>query len=146
MRIGQRIAAAVLIVLPLTAGSAFAQEKSLYLRLGGYDAIAAVSDAFIGRLATDDPFKHFFAPFSDDSKMRIRQHLVDFVCKAAGGPCYYFGRDMKTVHTGTGISKADWDRSLVIFVEVLTKLKVPEKEQKDLAALLVPLEKDIVQK
>jgi len=34
----------------LFAGSAGAQEKSLYQRLGGYDAIAAVTDEFIGRL------------------------------------------------------------------------------------------------
>jgi hypothetical protein len=56
------------------------------------------------------------------------------------------GHDIKTVHAGTGITMADWDRSLAIFVEVLTKLKVPEKDQKDLAGLLPPLEKDIVQK
>ena len=45
-----------------------------------------------------------------------------------------------------GITKADWDRPLGIFVEVLNKFKVPQKEQKDLAALLSPLEKDIVGK
>ena len=133
------------LALPL-ASAAAAQEKSLYQRLGGYDAIAAVSDEFIARLATDDQEKRFFIGFSDDSKMRIRQLLVDLVCKSSGGPCYYTGRDMKTAHAGAGITKADWDRSLGIFVEVLNKFKVPEKEQKDLAALLSPLEKDIVAK
>jgi len=133
------------LALPL-ASAAAAQEKSLYQRLGGYDAIAAVSDEFIARLATDDQEKRFFIGFSDDSKMRIRQLLVDLVCKSSGGPCYYTGRDMKTAHAGAGITKADWDRSLGIFVEVLNKFKVPDKEQKDLAALLSPLEKDIVAK
>lgn len=78
--------------------------------------------------------------------MHIRQLLVDLVCKSAGGPCFYTGRDMKTAHAGSGITKADWDHSLAIFGEVLSKFKVPEKEQKDLAALLAPLEKDIVEK
>ena len=145
MRSIRRICMLAVLVLPL-ASAAAAQEKSLYQRLGGYDAIAAVSDEFIARLATDDQEKGFFIGFSDDSKMHIRQLLVDLVCKSAGGPCYYMGRDMKTAHAGAGITKADWDRSLGIFVEVLNKFIVPEKEQKDLAALLSPLEKDIVGK
>lgn len=141
-----RSIAAALIALPLCSATATAQEKSLYQRLGGYDAIAAVSDEFIGRLAADEQEKRFFIGFSDDSKMRIRQHIVDFICKAAGGPCYYTGRAMKTAHAGSGVTKADWDRSLKIFGEVLNKFKVPEKEQHDVAALLTPLEKDIVEK
>ncbi len=135
-----------LIALPLCSAAAGAQDKSLYQRLGGYDAIAAVSDEFIARLAADDQEKRFFIGLSDDSKMRIRQHIVDFICKAAGGPCYYTGRDMKTAHAGSGVAKADWDRSLKIFGEVLNKFKVPEKEQHDVAALLKPLENDIVGK
>jgi hemoglobin len=53
---------------------------------------------------------------------------------------------MKTAHAGAGITKSDWDHTLQIFGEVLNKFKVPEKEQKELAALLAPLEKDIVDK
>ena len=132
---------AALTVLP-----AKAQDKTLYQRLGGYDAIAAVSDEFIGRLANDDQEKRFFIGFSTDSKKRIRQHLVDQLCNATGGPCVYTGRDMKTSHAGAGISKADWDHSVKILIEVLNKFKVPDKEQKELFALLGPLEKDIVEK
>jgi hemoglobin len=138
------------ILATLTAGlfaaSAGAQDKTLYQRLGGYDAIAAVTDEFIGRLATDDQEKRFFVGFSTDSKMRIRQLIVDLICKSTGGPCVYSGRDMKTAHAGAGITKSDWDHTLQIFGEVLNKFKVPEKEQKELAALLAPLEKDIVDK
>jgi hemoglobin len=128
------------------ASPAGAQDKSLYQRLGGYDAIAAVSDEFIGRLATDDMEKRFFVGFSTDCKKRIRQHLVNQLCNAAGGPCVYTGRTMKTSHAGAGITKADWDHSVKVLVEVLDKFKVPEKEQKDLFALLGPMEKDIVEK
>jgi hemoglobin len=105
-----------------------------------------VSDEFIGRLATDDMEKRFFAGFSTDSEKRIRQHLVDKLCNAAGGPCVYTGRNMKTSHAGAGITKADWDHSVKILVEVLDKFKVQEKEKKDLFALLGPMEKDIVEK
>ena len=117
----------------------------MYLRLGGYDAIAAATDEFIGRLATDGQTQKFFVGLSSDSKTRIRQLVVELICKATGGPCAYIGRDMKTAHAGAGITKADWDRSLAIFGEVLNKFKVPEQEHKDLAAILGPREKDIVQ-
>jgi len=128
------------------ASPAGAQDKSLYQRLGSYDAIAAVSDEFDGGLATDDMEKRFFVGFSTDCNKRIRQHLVDQLCNAAGGPCVYTGRTMKTSHADAGIANADWNRSVKVLVEVLNKFKVPEKEQKDLLALLGPMEKDIVEK
>ena len=98
---------ATLTLLFLT-GPARSEEKSLYHRLGGYDAIAAISDEFIARLATDEQEKRFFVGFSNDSKVRIRQLLIDLVCKSTGGPCAYTGRDMKTAHAGSGITKNDW--------------------------------------
>lgn len=130
---------------PFLGGQAQAQD-SLYKRLGGYDAIAAVSDDFIGRLLKDPMFERFFVGFADDSKKRIRQHLVDFLCENTGGPCFYFGRDMKTAHAGMGVTKAEWDKAVVLIGETLTALKVPAAESQELATLLVPLEKDIVEK
>ena len=131
--------------VPLSASEALAKD-SLYKRLGGYDAIAAVTDDFIGRLLTDPMFKRFFEGFSADSKKRIRQNIVDLVCEKTGGPCYYVGRDMKTAHVGIGITKAEWDKSLELFGATLTNLKVPAEEGQELASLIVPLEADIVEK
>jgi hemoglobin len=141
-------AAAVLpnsAAVPFSATSAQAKDN-LYKRLGGYDAIAAVTDDFIGRLLKDPMFARFFVGFADDSKKRIRQHLVDFVCEKTGGPCFYTGRDMKTAHTGMGVTKEEWDKAIVLFGETLTALKVPAEESQELATLIVPFEKDIVEK
>jgi hemoglobin len=120
-------------------------KDSLYKRLGGYDAIAAFSDDFIGRLLKDPTFERFFVGFSDDSKKRIRQHLVDFLCQNTGGPCYYTGRDMKTAHAGMHVTKEEWDKAVALIGETLTALKVPAGESQELASMLVPLEKDIVE-
>ncbi len=142
----------VLAMVLFAAGSVLAQqtpaakEKSLYERLGGYDALAAVTDDFIERLATDKSLGRFFVGFSKDSQTRIRQHIIDFLCKGTGGPCAYTGRDMKVVHTGLGITKADWDASVKHLVATLDKFKVPEKEKADVLAAIGPLEKDIVEK
>ena len=120
--------------------------KTLYQRLGGYDAIAAVSDDFIARLAGDPRFEKFFVGFSVDSKKRLRQHLVDQLCAAAGGPCVYTGRDMKTTHTGLGITEDDWTAAAKHLVESLDKFKVPKREKDEVLAFVTTLKKDIVEK
>ena len=113
-----------------------AQEKSLYERVGGYNALAAVVDDFIGRLVSDKQFEKFFAGHSTDSKKRIRQHILDQFCAATGGPCVYTGREMKTSHAGLGITNADWDAAAKHLVESLDKYKVPEKEKGEILAFV----------
>jgi hemoglobin len=122
------------------------EKKSLYARLGGYDAVAAVVDDFIGRLVSDKRFAKFFVGHSEDSLHKIRQHIVDQFCAAAGGPCLYTGRDMKTSHKGLGITGDDWDAAANHLVATLDKFKVPKAEKDELLAFVTTLRKDIVEK
>ncbi|PWT88808.1 MAG: group 1 truncated hemoglobin [Blastocatellia bacterium] len=146
----QRIALLAVVLSLLLTGSgltrAMAQEKSLYERLGGYNALAAVVDDFIGRLVADKRFEKFFIGQSTDSRKRIRQHVLDQFCAATGGPCIYTGRDMKTSHTGLGITNEDWDEAAKQLVASLDKFKVPEKEKGEVLAFVTSLKKDIVEK
>ena len=121
-------------------------EKSLYERLGKYDAIAAVVDDFIGRLLADPQFMRFFSGASADSKGRIRQLIVDQLCSLTGGPCVYLGRDMKKAHAGLGITEADWDASVKHLTAALDKFKVPEKEKSEVLTAVSAFKKDIVEK
>ncbi len=123
-----------------------AGAKSLYQRLGGYDAIAAVIDEFIKRMGTDPKMARFLGGLSQDSAGRLRQHIVDQVCAAAGGPCVYTGRDMKTSHKGMGISEDDWNAAAGHLVASLDKFNVPEKEKNDLLAIVSSVKGDIVEK
>lgn len=141
------IAVAVLLSVVGSSTTAVAQGgKSLYKRLGGYDALAAVTDDFITRLATDKTLGRFFVGASDNSKMRIRQLVLDQLCAATGGPCVYIGREMKTAHKGLGITEEDWNISVKHLLATLTKFKVPEKEQKEVATAITGLKADIVEK
>jgi hemoglobin len=119
---------------------------SLYKRLGGYDAIAAVSDDFIGRLAADKQLNRFLVGLSADSQKRLRQNVVDQLCQATGGPCLYIGRPTKTAHAGLGITESDWDLTVKHLIASLDKFKVPEKEKKEFLALASSLKPDIVEK
>jgi len=120
------------------------QQPTLYHRLGGYDAIAAVTDDLLVRLIADPQLKRFFPGLSADSQKRLRQHFVDFLCNATGGPCLYLGRDMKTAHTGLNITEDDWSAAVKDLVATLDKFKVPEKEKNEVLGAVSGLKGDIV--
>ena len=128
---------------PATAAQA---APSLYKRLGGYDALAAVTDDFLGRLVGDPQFARFFGGHSTDSLKKIRQLIVDQLCNATGGPCVYIGRDMKTTHAGLGITEKDWEVNVKHLVATLDKFNVPAREKDEVLAAIGSLKKDIVEK
>jgi hemoglobin len=135
-----------LLVCAAAATAQAAQQPSLYQRLGGFDAIAAVTDDFVGRLVSDSQFVQFFAGHSNDSKMRIRQRIVEQLCHATGGPCVYTGRDMKTAHAGLGITAADWDRSVQHLNATLAKFNVGAREREEVLAAVGKMKADIVER
>jgi hypothetical protein len=65
----------VCLILAACASSAAAQAAtSLYKRLGGYDAIAAVTDEFIAQLAGDKQLVRFETSFGE-SYLRLENSL-----------------------------------------------------------------------
>ena len=82
-------------------------KKTLYERLGGYDAISAVANDLLPRLQADAQLARFWQHRGEDGLKREKQLLIDFLCSSAGGPLYYTGRDMKTSHKGMRISQND---------------------------------------
>ena len=139
-------ALAFVVALAVAAPTGAQQAPTLYKRLGGYDALAAVTDDFLGRLSTDTAFARFFGGHSTDSLKKLRQHVVDQLCVATGGPCIYLGRDTKTTHAGLGITERDWDISVKHLVATLDKFTVPAKEKDEVLAAVSGLKKDIVEK
>ena len=127
-----------------TAGVGQETKPTLYKRLGGYDALAAVTDDFLGRLAADPSLGRFFVGTSKEHLGRIRQLVVDQLCAATGGPCIYIGRDMKSSHQGMGITEGDWNAAVVHLVATLDKFKVPERERKEVLGAVSGLKNDIV--
>ena len=123
-----------------------AHQESLYKRLGGYDALAAVTDDFIKALATDKQLGRFFSGVSVDSQKRIRQLALDLLCSVTGGPCLYIGRSMKAVHEGLGITENDWNLTVKHLTESLDKFKVGKAEKDDLLKIVGTLKPDIVEK
>jgi hemoglobin len=124
-----------------------AEQKSLYSRLGGYDAIAAVVDDLLPRLHSDQRLAHYWSsPRSADTNRRERQHAIDFIAAAAGGPTFYLGRDMKTAHAGMGIDAEDYAAFRRQLSATLAKFNVPQTESGEVMAFLTSLEAEIIEK
>jgi hemoglobin len=122
------------------------QPASLYSRLGGYDAIAAMVDDLLPRLRSDELLGRFWvSPRSADTHNRERQLAVDFIAAAAGGPTFYLGRDMKMSHKGMGITKADYAAFMRCLAVSLDTFEVSDPERTEVVAFVTSLEPDIVE-
>lgn len=118
-------------------------DATLYQRLGEKPAITAVVDDFVGRVAADDRINRKFA---GANLPRLKAMLVDQICQAAGGPCTYRGRDMKSAHAGMAITADEFNALVEDLVATLNAFKVPAKEREELLAVLGPMQQDIVQR
>ena len=105
------------------------EAKTLYARLGGYDAIAAVAENLVSRLRTDERLGRFWAHRGEDGIRRETQLLIDFLCHSAGGPLFYTGRDMKTSHKGMRITEEDWSSLMMHLNATLNHFQVPDAEK-----------------
>jgi hemoglobin len=122
-----------------------AKEKSLYERLGGYEAISAVVDDFAPKLFADPVVGKRFFGMGDDTREGFRQKNKNLVCKVTGGPCKVISRPAAVVHGGLGIKASEFDIVVNHLVDTLNKFKVPAKEHKELLSIIGTLRPDIVE-
>ncbi len=120
-------------------------SKTLYERLGGYDANAAVVAALMVRIKDDDKLRRFYDHRGADGIAREQQFLVDFLCATTGGPMVYTGRDMKPLHVGMRLDEEDWKRAMVHLTATLDAFEVPEQEKGEVMSFHKILKPDIVE-
>ena len=118
---------------------------TLYKRLGGYDAIAAVADDLLPRLNADPQLGRFWKYRGEDGVRREKQLLINFLCASSGGPMYYVGRDIKTAHRGFGITERDWQIFMGHVNATLDHFKVPVREKSEVLTFVESLKKDTVE-
>ena len=137
------LALAAAAAITLSAGSAFAAEKSLYDRLGGKPALEAVVGELWKLTAADARINKYFAKTKPEA---FAGQLVDFLCEASGGPCKYKGKDMVAAHTGMKLSDADFNALAENTVKALDKFKVPAKEKNEVMGMLGGLKGSVTNK
>jgi truncated hemoglobin YjbI len=119
----------------------------LYNRLGGEAGIRKVVTDFVGRVAGDARINGYFLN-SDVGVQRVIDCLVIQVGSLTGaGYPYPSGgcRDMKTVHTNMGVSKADFDDTAGHLVAALTAAGVAQGDISTIIGAVASTAPDIIE-
>jgi hemoglobin len=126
---------------PAAAPAAPPPNATLYERLGGHDAIVAVVDDAIAKVAADPRINQRFDPKALPS---LKKNLVDLICLRSGGPCRYSGKVMSDAHEGMFIRDDEFDAMIEDITASLHKFKVPAREQAEALAALNQMRNSIV--
>ncbi|MBI4609535.1 MAG: group 1 truncated hemoglobin [Candidatus Rokubacteria bacterium] len=110
----------------------------------GRAAISLVVDDFVANVLADNRINARFKGLKPPAVFKLKADLSDQICQAAGGPCAYLGRDMKTAHTGMKITDAEWNATVAALTKALDKHKIPATEKNELIGLLAPMKGEIV--
>ena len=126
---------------PTASSSEPAGGPSLYERLGRRPGIDAVMHTFVTNVGRDKRINLRFMFVDMDV---LQAHLTDQVCAASGGPCPYTGRAMKPLHASMRVRGAEFDAMGEDMVAALKTNGVPERETKELLAIIGSTRADIV--
>jgi hemoglobin len=115
---------------------------SLYDRLGRRPGIDVVMHTFVGNIGRDKRVNVRFMFVDMDV---LQAHLTDQICAASGGPCTYAGRAMKPLHAPMHVRADEFDALGEDLVAALKTHAVPERETKELLAIVASTRADIVE-
>ncbi len=136
-------------------------KLALYDRLGGEDGLKKIVADFLPR-AMQDPrvnwdrnnvtkggfsFHHNESVAwsnSPNNVVMLQKHLVEFLALATGGPSHYEGKEMKSSHASMHISNSEFDATIGDLKVSLDRLQIPNKEQKELLAIVESTRPEIV--
>jgi hemoglobin len=137
-------------------------KLSLFERLGGSGGISNIVADFLPRVLADPrvnwPRKGIkqggiFHRDQGDAPMwnaspanvdNLKKHMSEFLALATGGPPQYTGKEMKTAHDGMRIANPEFDAAVGDLKASLDRLKIPNKEQKELLAIVESTRPQIV--
>jgi hemoglobin len=116
-------------------------EPTLYERLGGIFAIAAVIDSFSDRLLKNpmivdaNPELHEWHTVTYHTRMPgLKWGRTLWLADKAGGPFEYTGRELRDAHWDLKISPEVFDEVAKELANTLDDFKVPEREKGEVLA------------
>lgn len=117
---------------------------TLYEKLGGEKAIAAVVNEFYDRMINDEKVSHYFR-YTDMEKLRKHQ-ISYFMSYALGGPNKYEGATLRESHKGLNISHEHYEIAIKHLNGALRKYNVPLEDRVKIEAFLRSVKPHIIHK
>jgi hemoglobin len=138
------------------------ENRTLYDRLGGEAGIRAIVDDFIKR-AMEDPRVNWTREgvvqkswFKRDKSVQwnpteadiaqMKEHFVQFISLASGGPVQYKGQPIRSTHADLQITKPEFDAAMGDLKATLDKLNIDSEVQKELMSIFESTRPEIVPK
>jgi hemoglobin len=113
-------------------------EKSLYERLGGAYAIAAVVDRFSDQLIKNSKIVNANPELKEWHTDKYKERLPGlkfnrtlWLCAVSGGPYQYTAKDLQTAHLKLHITPEVFDEVAAELADTLDHFKVPQREKQE---------------
>jgi len=117
------------------------KAKPLYQRLGGERAIRAVVTDIIELHVTESITSPLFVGVD---KQKLVDHVVNWLCQAAGGSETYTGRDMVNAHAHLHMTDVHFTAAGEQIVRCLKKYNVPEPEIQEVMCAIIAHHDDVI--
>ena len=126
-------------------------EVTLYERLGGEAGIQRIVDDFVNRVL-EDPRVNWSRkgvvkggllkrdrsvewPATQENVAKLKEHFVQFISVASGGPTEYKGKPIEPAHADMQIIEPEFEAAIGDLKVSLDHLKIPADVQKDLIGI-----------
>ncbi|MDP9275094.1 MAG: group 1 truncated hemoglobin [Chloroflexota bacterium] len=116
-------------------------EKSLYERLGGIFAVAAVVDYFSDQLLKNPKIVDANPALKEWHTVKFHERMQGlkflrtlWVASVAGGPFKYTGEDLRDAHHDLRITPGVFDEVVAELGKALDHFKVPQREKTEVLA------------
>ena len=122
-------------------------EPTLYVRLGGFNAIAMVVDRFSDAIVVNPRLNENVAlrQWNETGSLPgLKFMRTLWVCAATGGPFQYTGKDMHSAHAHLHISAEEFDEVGAEIGRALDGLGVPEREKQEVLGAIAARKHEVV--
>jgi hemoglobin len=129
------------IVGLLVTVTSYADEKSLYDRIGGEKAVRAVTEDIWNNHSKNPIVNN---RFTNSDPAYVKQKVYEIIVATTGGPLEYTGKDMLTTHAGMNISDMEFNAVVDDVLKAFESNNIGQRERNEVLAILWSVKDQVV--
>jgi len=119
------------------------EEKTLFEKIGGMDAVNAAVDIFYTKVLADESINHFFT--NTDMKTQAGKQKA-FLAYAFGAPMAYTGKKMRDAHAHMSLTENHFNSVAGHLVTTLKELEVGQDLIDEVVVIAMSTKNDVLGK